>query len=394
VSSSVRRLACSRCDRTYDHREPHHLCVCGGPLLVEYDLDAVVSRVDQDRVAARTGPGMWRYLELLPVEDPARIVHLGEGGTALIDAPRLAARLGVRSVHVKDEGRNPTGTFKARGAACGVTAAVERGVTDVALPTAGNAGVAWAAYGAAAGLRVHVAVPRDAPAANLAALRLLGADVTAVDGLISDAGRIVAEGIAAHGWYDAGTLREPYRIEGKRTLGFEIAEQLGWRFPDAVVYPAGGGVGLIGMWRAFAQLRELGWVSGRVPRLVVTQSDGCAPLVRAFEAGADAAEPWEGAATIAQGLRVPAPLGDRLVLQAVRETGGTAIAVPDAEIVAAQRSLAAATGILASPEGAAPLAAAVRLAERGDLGPHDRVVLVNTGAPMEGRQLPEPSSLP
>ena len=393
MSSSVTHLVCSRCGRPHDHLEWHQLCRCGGPLIVEYDLDAVAGRVTRDRVAARTGLGMWRYVELLPVEDAERIVHLGEGWTALIPSPVLTAGLGVRSLHVKDDGRNPTGTFKARGAACGVTAAVERGASDVALPSAGNAGVAWAAYGAAAGLRVHVAVPRDAPAANLAALRLLGAEVAPVDGLISDAGRIVAEMVAAHGWYDAGTLREPYRVEGKKTLGFEIAEQLGWRFPDAVVYPAGGGVGLIGMWRAFAQLRDLGWVTGEVPRLVVTQSEGCAPLVRAFESGADVAEPWVGATTIAHGLRVPAPLGDRLVLQAVRETGGTAVAVPDEEMVAAQRALAAATGILASPEGAAPLAAAPRLVERGDLGPEDRVVLVNTGAPVDVA-LPEGSSLP
>ena len=380
MPSSVTHLVCSRCGRTHDHRERQHLCPCGGPLLVDYDLDDVARRVARHGVAARTTLGMWRYLELLPVEDPARIVHLGEGGTPLVESSRLASRLRLRSVHVKDEGLNPTGTFKARGAASGVTAAAERGAGDVALPTAGNAGVAWAAYGAAAGLSVHVAMPRDAPATNVAAARLLGADLTLVDGLISEAGRLVAEGIASRGWYDAGTLREPYRVEGKKTLGFEIAEQLGWRFPDAVVYPAGGGVGLVGMWRAFVQLRDLGWVRGEVPRLIVTQSEGCAPLVRAFESGAEAAEPWERAATIAHGLRVPEPLGDRLVLLAIRETGGTAVAVADEEILAAQELLASAAGVLASPEGAAPLAAAGRLVGRGDLEPNDRVVLVNTGS--------------
>ena len=322
---------------------------------------------------------MWRFRELLPVEDPARIVHLGEGGTPLVEAPALASMLGVGAVFVKDDGLNPTGSFKARGAAAGMTAAVERGVQEVALPTAGNAGVAWAAYGAAAGVRVHVAMPRDAPAATAEAVRLLGASLTLVDGLISDAGLAIAEGVERHGWYDAGTLREPYRIEGKKTLGFEIAEGLGWRFPDVVVYPAGGGVGLIGMWRAFDQLRALGWVTGREPRLVVVQSTGCAPLVRAFERGADAAEPWEDARTVAQGLRVPSPLGDRLVLRAVRETGGTAVAVPDEDILAARGELAAATGVLSSPEGAATLAGARALFARGDLGPADRVVLVNTG---------------
>jgi threonine synthase len=254
----------------------------------------------------------------------------------------------------------------------------------VALPTAGNAGVAWAAYGAAAGLTVHVAMPADAPRANADAVRLFGARLTLVDGLISDAGRVIAEGVAEHGWYDAGTLREPYRIEGKKTLGFEIAEDLGWRFPDAVVYPAGGGVGLIGMWRAFAQLRDLGWVRGPVPRLVVVQATGCAPLVRAFERGDDAAEPWPDAATVAHGLRVPSPLGDRLVLRAIRETGGTAVAVDDREILAAQGRLAAATGVLASPEGAATVAGAAALVARGDLGPAGEVVLVNTGSGLVG----------
>ena len=323
---------------------------------------------------------MWRFRELLPVEDPSRVITLGEGGTPLVDAPRLAASLGLGAALVKDEGLNPTGSFKARGAACGVTAAVERGVREVTLPTAGNAGVAWAAYGAAAGLTVHVAMPADAPSANADAVRLVGGDLTLVDGLISDAARWIDDGIAEHGWYDAGTLREPYRIEGKKTLGFEIAEDLGWRFPDAVVYPAGGGVGLIGMWRAFAQLKELGWVAGEPPRLIVVQSTGCAPIVRAFERGDEAAERWEGARTIAQGLRVPGPPGDRLVLRAVRETGGTAVAVDDSDILAARSELGAATGVLASPEGAATVAGARELVDRDDLGPDDRVVLVNTGS--------------
>jgi len=380
MASFVDRLVCSRCGTELDHRGREHLCPCGGPLLVDYDLEAVARAVGPDAISARAAGGMWRFRELLPVEDPARAVTLGEGGTPLLDAPRLAEALGVGAVSVKDDGRNPTGSFKARGAACGITAAVERGVREVALPTAGNAGVAWAAYGAAAGLAVHVAMPADAPAATVDALRLLGAELTLVDGLISDAGRVVTEGIAEHGWYDAGTLREPYRIEGKKTLGLEIAEGLGWRFPDAVVYPAGGGVGLIGMWRAFAQLRELGWVDGRAPRLVVVQSTGCAPLVRAFEQGLEAAEPWPEADTIAHGLRVPSPLGDRLVLRAIRETGGTAVAVDDGDILAAQARLAAATGVLASPEGAATLAGAEALAASGAIGAGERVVLVNTGS--------------
>ncbi|HXJ66912.1 MAG TPA: threonine synthase [Actinomycetota bacterium] len=380
MASFVTSLVCSRCGSGFDHRGREHLCPCGGPLLVDYDLEAAGRSVDPAAIAGRAAGGMWRFAELLPVEDPARVVSLGEGGTPMVDAPRLAGPLGVGRVLVKDDGLNPTGSFKARGAAAGVTAALERGVAEVALPTAGNAGVAWAAYGAAAGIGVHVAMPADAPRANIEAVRRFGASLTLVDGLISDAGRVIADGIAEHGWYDAGTLREPYRIEGKKTLGFEIAEGLGWRFPGAVVYPAGGGVGLIGMWRAFAQLRALGWVGGDVPRLIVVQSTGCAPIVRAFEHGRDGAEPWVGAATIAQGLRVPSPLGDRLVLRAVRETGGTAVAVDDALIFDARDRLAAATGVLASPEGAATLAGAEALAARGDFGPDDVVVLVNTGS--------------
>ena len=379
MASAVTGLVCSRCGRGFDHLVEQHLCTCGGPLVVEVDLDRVRHATSPGDIGRRPG-GMWRWRELLPIEDPDRIVSLGEGATPLREAPAVAAALGVAAVFVKDEGANPTGTFKARGASAGVTAAVERGARAIALPTAGNAGVAWAAYGRAAGVPVHVAMPADAPAELVAACRSFGADVQLVDGLISDAGRVIAEGIAEHGWYDAGTLREPYRIEGKKTLGYEIVEQLGWRFPDAVVYPAGGGVGLIGMWRAFAQLPDLGWSDGVPPRLVVTQSEGCAPLVRAFEHGADRAEPWEGAHTVAHGLRVPHPFGDRLVLRALRETGGSALAVSDDEIVGAQGRMAAEAGVAASLEGAATIAAAVRLRERGDLLAADRVVLVNTGA--------------
>jgi len=379
MPSFVERLSCSRCGRAFGHLEARHICPCGGPLLVDYDLEQVRAAVRREDLEGRRG-GMWRWRELLPVEDPSAVVTLGEGGTPLLASPRLAAGVGVGELYVKDDGRNPTGTFKARGAAAGVTAAAERGAADLALPTAGNAGVAWAAYGAAAGLPVHVAMPADAPGPLQEACRLLGAELALVDGLISDAGRAIADGIERHGWYDAGTLREPYRIEGKKTLGFEIAEQLGWRFPDAVVYPAGGGVGLIGMWRAFAQLSALGWVAGAPPRLIIVQSEGCAPLVRAFDRGADRAEPWEDARTVAHGLRVPAPLGDELVLRAIRDTGGTAVAVPDEDILRAQRQLARATGVLASAEGAAPAAALGPLRERGDLGPGDRVVVVNTGA--------------
>jgi threonine synthase len=378
MTSLAKGLSCSRCDRTFDHREPHNLCVCGSPLLVDYDLERLWGERFRLALAGRE-PNMWRYRELLPVEHAGSVVSLGEGWTPVFQVPGLAARLGVRELWVKDEGVNPTGTFKARGAACGIARAAELGIGDVALATAGNAGEAWACYGAPIALRVHVAMPADAPEANRLQCRLYGAHVIDVDGLISDAGRVVEEMAAERGWFDASTLKEPYRIEGKKTLGFELAEQFGWRLPDAVIYPAGGGVGLIGMWRAWAQLRAIGLLEGDWPRLIVTQSEGCAPLVRAFELGLDEAPPWPDAETIAHGLRVPRARGDFLVLRAIRETKGTAVAVPDRLIVEAMGELGR-RGVSASPEGAATLAAAMRLRERGDLGNEDRVVLINTGS--------------
>jgi threonine synthase len=328
---------------------------------------------------------MWRYRELLPHDDERDVVSLGEGLTPLLPLPRTGRAIGLHDLWVKDDGANPTGSFKARGAACGVTMARALGVGEVALPTAGNAGGAWAAYGAAAGLRVHVAMPSDAPLANQLDVRAYGAELTLVDGLISDAGRLVAQGAAEHGWFDAATLKEPYRIEGKKTIGLELAEQLGWRGPDVIVYPAGGGVGLIGIWRAFAALRELGWVEGDPPRLMIVQATGCAPLVEAFERGEEESQPWQGASTLAAGLRVPKALGDFLVLRAIRETGGAAIAVEDEAMLAAMLRLGR-EGLLVSPEGAATLVAAERLRARGDLAEGERVVLVNTGS---GLKYPE-----
>ena len=361
---------------------PQNLCPCGSPLLVEYDLEAVDIATTKGAVAARPA-GMWRYRELLPIGDDADEVSLGEGGTPLLRPSALASRIGLPNLRIKDDGLNPTGTFKARGASCGISMARALGIGEVALPSAGNAGAAWACYGAAAGIDVHVAMPRDAPAANVLECRLYGADLTLVDGLISDAGKAVAEGIAEHGWFDVSTLKEPYRIEGKKTLGLEIAEQLGWQSPDAVVYPAGGGVGLIGIWRAFEQLASLGWIRGPLPRLIVTQAEGCAPLVQAFEEGKDESEPWSGATTIAAGLRVPHALGDFLVLRAIRETGGTAVAVSDDAILEMVSVLGRNAGISAAPEGAATLAAALALREKGELDAGDVVVLVNTGSALK-----------
>jgi threonine synthase len=365
---------------------PQNLCSCGSPLLVDYDLEAFGTGTVKEEIADRP-PGMWRYRELLPVERAADVVSLGEGGTPLLPAAALGSRLGFPGLLVKDEGPNPTGTFKARGASCGISMARALGIAEVALPSAGNAGAAWACYGAAGGVKVHVAMPSDAPLSNRLEAERYGAELTLVDGLISDAGKAIAEGIAEHGWYDASTLKEPYRIEGKKTLGLEIAEQLGWQSPDAIVYPAGGGVGLIGIWRAFAQLSALGWVEGPPPRLIVTQAEGCAPLVKAFAEGKEVSEYWEGAQTIAAGLRVPHALGDFLVLRAIRETGGTAVAVSDDSIREAVSLFDREAGISATPEGAATLAAAIALRERGELRTDETIVLINTGSALKYSEL-------
>ncbi|HEY3210981.1 MAG TPA: threonine synthase [Actinomycetota bacterium] len=314
--SLVTHLTCPKCGRNLDHRIRQTVCSCGSPLLVEYDLDALGQRADKQVIAARP-PTMWRYSEFLPVAKPDLVVSLGEGLTPLIPVGVIGRRVGLPRLMVKDEGLNPTGTFKARGASCGVSMAAQLGIRRVALPTAGNAGGAWACYGAAAGLEVHVVMPRDAPMVNRLECELFGAAVTLVDGTISDAGGLVAEMAESGQWFDVSTLKEPYRIEGKKTLGLEIAEQLGWQMPDAIVYPAGGGVGIIGIWRALQQLQAIGWLEGDSPRLMVTQAEGCAPIVEAFERGWEESRPWLEPRTLADGLRVPKALGDFLVLRRV-----------------------------------------------------------------------------
>jgi threonine synthase len=331
---------------------------------------------------------MWRYAEFLPVRDRRHVVTLGEGGTSMFAMPRLGDLVGLPNLYVKDEGLNPTGTFKARGASAGLSRARELGARAVAMPTAGNAGGAWAAYGAHAGIAVHIAMPRDAPTVTQLECRLYGADLTLVDGLISDAGRVISIGIQKHGWFDVSTLREPYRVEGKKTMGLEIAEDLGWELPDVIVYPAGGGVGIIGIWKALQELAAIGWVQGSLPRMVIVQAAGCAPLVRAFHTGREESEFWEGAHTVAAGLRVPKALGDFLVLRALRESGGTAVAVEDEAILEATRLLARMEGLWACPEGAATLAGAMELRRQGWLRPRDRVVLINTGSGLKYPDLP------
>jgi threonine synthase len=362
----------------------HGTCSCGSPLLVEYDLDAVAAAVTPRDVQTRA-PTMWRYRELLPVGDEDRIIWLGEGMTPLLRLDALASRTGCGHLYVKDEGPNPTGTFKARGAACGVTMAAALGLRDVALPTAGNAGAAWACYGAAAGLRVHIAMPSGTPELVQLECRLHGADVSIVPGLLPEAAHFVAERSREAGWFDVATLREPYRLEGKKSLAFEIAEQLQWSMPEVVIYPAGGGVGILGIWRALQQLKEVGWVQGPLPRLVVVQPTGCAPIVRAFEEGLDESRRWNSPSSIASGLVVPKALGDFLVLRAIRDTGGTAVAVSDDDILGSIALLARSSGILACPEGAATLAALLALLDDGRIARDERIVLINTGSGLKYR---------
>ncbi len=371
-------LECPRCGKTLAGGRRIQTCECGSPLLVRYDLERIGAVLDRQALTARPA-SLWRYRELLPVGDDAHIVSLGEGMTPLVRALRLGRRFGFENLFIKDEGIIPTGTFKARGAAVGVSCAREVGVDTLAMPTNGNAGGAWAAYCAAAGIRCVIVMPQDAPAINTREIAVTGADLFLVDGLISDAGKIVGRAVARHGWFDASTLKEPYRIEGKKTMGLEIAEQMGWRVPDVILYPTGGGVGIIGIYKALRELQALGWIGAKMPRLVAVQASGCAPIVKAYEARAAASEFWEGAATCAFGITVPKALGDFLVLEAVYATHGCAVAVTDAAILEAQAQIAAAEGNFVCPEGAATFAAARELRAQGWIQPGEEVVLLNTG---------------
>jgi threonine synthase len=323
---------------------------------------------------------MWRYAPALPVERATSIVSLGEGMTPLLPVPRTGARLGSSDLLIKDEGLNPTGSFKARGLSCAVSMCVELGIRKLAIPSAGNAASALAAYTAAAGIEAHIFMPQDVPQSNFIECKAYGAHVTLVEGLISDCARIVAERGPREGWFDISTLKEPYRIEGKKTMGYELAEQLGWELPDAIFYPTGGGVGMIGMWKAFDEMEALGWIDSARPKMIAVQAEGCQPVVRAFNEGAERSRFWDGAATVASGLRVPKPLGDFLVLHAVRASGGTAIAVPDTDLIDAGIQLASEEGIFISPEGAACIVAAQKLLHDGFLKRDDQIVIYNTGS--------------
>ncbi|MBI4420607.1 MAG: threonine synthase [Gemmatimonadetes bacterium] len=370
-------LVCSHCGAAGTAEGLPTVCPgCGAPWLVKYPAAPPPSLKERLRERPWT---MWRYREWLPLTDGEEAVTLGEGMTPLLPWPSLERELGLRTVWVKDESQNPTGSFKARGLSAAVTAARRGGARDLTIPTAGNAGVALSAYARRAGLPVHVFAPRSTPATILQQIRSFGADLQLIDGHIGDCGKAARQFAAEHQAFDVSTLREPYRIEGKKTMGLELAEQLGWRLPRVIIYPAGGGTGLIGMWKAFAELRDAGWITDPQPRFYAVQSTGCAPVVTAFQAGAEQTEAWPDPVTVASGLRVPAPLGGRLMLRVLRETRGGAVAVSDAELTRAQSRLGD-EGLDASPEGGATVAALQQLAGQGTVTPDDSVVLFNTGA--------------
>jgi threonine synthase len=364
------------------------------PLLARYDLERAATTLTREALAARRTGGLWRWAEILPVRDPAHRIHLGEGSTPLLPAPRLGGEIGVPRLAIKAEGLNPTGSFKARGMAAAVSRAIELGATALFAPSAGNAGGALAAYGAAGGVPVTVVMPRDVPAVNREEAEVMGARVLLHDGLIDACGvesRRMAE--ETEGGFDLSTLREPYRVEGKKTMGLELAEDLGWRLPDVIVYPTGGGTGLIGMWKAFAELEALGLIGAERPRMVAVQAAGCAPIVRAFERGDSTAEPWRDAATRASGLRVPAAVGDTLILTALRESGGTAVAVEEEAIIAMQRQTGRTQGTYVAPESAAALAGVVVLRERGEVGERDEVVVFDCGIGQKYAAPPAPGAV-
>lgn len=378
--TTVSHLECSGTGKTFPVNQPMNLSPDGWPLLVRYDLEK--ARDGWNREWISSGPSnMWRYAPILPVAKPANIVTLGEGMTALVRTNRLGAALGATDLWVKDEGLNPTASFKARGLSCAISMCKELGINKIAIPSAGNAASASAAYAAAAGMECHIFMPMDVPHSNFIECKAFGAHVTLVDGLISDCAKIVSERKDEEGWFEVSTLKEPYRIEGKKTMGYELAEQLQWRLPDVILYPTGGGVGMIGMWKAFEEMETLGWIlPGRRPKMISVQAEGCQPIVKAFNDGAERSVFFENAQTVSSGLRVPKPLGDFLILRAIRESGGTAIAISDEEALAAGVELAKLEGMFVAPEGAACVAAVRHLLASGFLKSSERIVIYNTGS--------------
>src|SRR6267143_1422913 len=377
---NVTHLECAGCHLEHEARRLLNLCrECGKPLLVRYDLQQAARTLKKESLAGRRAD-LWRYREVLPVENDANIVSLGEGFTPLMRASRLGTQIGLSALYIKDEGQNPTQSFKARGMAAAVSMAKELGATKLAVPSAGNAAGALAAYAARAGLECFIFMPRDTPRANVVECEQTGANVTLMAGLITDCGAEVGRRKDAEGWFDVSTLKEPYRIEGKKTMGYELAEQFDWDLPDVILYPTGGGTGLIGMWKAFDEMEQMGWIGSKRPRMVTVQAAGCQPIVRAFEEGKRFADEFPNARTTASGLRVPKAIGDFLIIDALRASGGTAIAVTDEELIAATKEIGAAEGIFCAPEGAACLPALKKLLDADLVKPDERVVLFNTGA--------------
>jgi threonine synthase len=379
TNSYVTHLECARCKKQLESGRIYNLCECGSPLLVRYDLGRAAATLTREGAASRP-KNLWRYREVLPVNDDRWIVSLGEGFTPLLHARRLGEALGLPHLYLKDEGVNPTGSFKARGQAVAISMARELGLRKVAVPSAGNAGGAMAAYAAKAGMQALVYMPEGTPLMNQLECALLGAEVKLVPGSIKDCGRMLRERIEHEGWFDVSTLKEPYRVEGKKTMAYELVEQLDGRVPDAVIYPTGGGTGLVGMWKAFEEMALMGWIGDKRPRMFAVQSTGCAPIVRAFARKADRAEEWQNPETLASGLRVPSAVGDFLMLRALRESRGAALAVEDRAMLAGMREIAEAEGIVTAPEGGATLAALKRLVSDGSLSGGENIVLFLTGS--------------
>jgi len=377
---NVTHLECAACNLRHEARRLLNLCrECGKPLLVRYDLEQVRSTLTKETLAGRRAD-LWRYREVLPVADDKNIVSLGEGWTPMLHAERLGNELGINQLYIKDESQNPTQSFKARGMSAAVSMAKELGAQKLAVPSAGNAAGALAAYAARAGLECFIFMPDDTPRANVVECEQTGAHVTLMPGLITDCGAEVARRKEAEGWFDVSTLKEPYRVEGKKTLGYEVAEQFDWELPDVIIYPTGGGTGLIGMWKAFDEMEQMGWIGSKRPRMVTVQAAGCAPIVRAFDEGKRFADEFMNAETVASGLRVPKAIGDFLILDAIRASNGTAVSVTDEELIAATGEIGALEGVFCAPEGAACLPALRKLLDTGTVNRDERIVLFNTGA--------------
>jgi threonine synthase len=380
VKSYLSHLECTSCGKSHSHTQAIRTCPnCGKVLFARYDLPSLKREVNREVFKGRRSD-MWRFYEMMPVLEEGNVVSLGEGGTPLLHAKNLGRKLGLKNLYIKDEGLNPTGSFKARGISAAVSKAKEVGQTRLTMPTAGNAGGALAAYAARGGLEAHVFMPKDAPEANKKECQVLGSNLTLVDGLIGDAGRLSQEKAQKEGLFDISTLREPYRAEGKKTMALELAMDLGWRTPDAIIYPTGGGTGIVGMWKAFEELRELGWIDSSQPKFVSVQAEGCQPIVKAFHEGSNESEPWPNASTEAAGLRVPSVFADYIILRVLRETGGTAIAVSDSDMVKAMSEMGAAEGVFACPEGAATLVGLKRLLDQSFFQGSETIILMNTGS--------------